>query len=396
MVADVPLGAFLSGGVDSSTVVALMQAESARPVRTFSIGFHEDGYNEADHAAAVARHLGTEHTELYVTPSEALGVIPSLPGVYDEPFADSSQIPTILVSQLARRHVTVSLSGDGGMSCSVATTAISSVRAYGTGWGGSPGGLRRGTAATVTAVPPRLWDWFGSGVNGLLPGRLRQPQLGDRAAKLAGLLGAGGQEEVYMRLMSHWPDPCTVVPGSVELPTAVTDGILQRDVNDFTEWMMYVDMVSYMPDDILTKVDRAAMSVSLETRVPLLDHRVVEFAWRLPLEYKVHEGVGKRVLREVLDRYVPRTLIERPKMGFGVPIDSWLRGPLREWAEALLEPQRLRREGFFDPAPIRARWDEHLTGRRNWQHPLWCILMFQSWLEQTTRPATRETMMVSA
>ena len=377
MLADVPLGAFLSGGVDSSAVVALMQAQSAARVRTFTIGFHEPGYDEAEHARAVAAHLGTDHTELYVAPEQAMELIPSLPEVYDEPFADSSQLPTLLVSRLARRNVTVSLSGDAGDELFGGYNRYFVGRNVWRGIGWAPAGLRRAISSGVHAFPPAAWDRAGRA----LPARLRQPQLGDRVRKLAEVLAAPDPQAIYTRLISHWPHPEALVPGAAHLPTAVTDGSGWPPLRDFTEWMMYVDSVSYLPDDILVKVDRAAMAASLETRVPFLDHRVVEFAWRLPLRYKVRGGVGKWVLRQVLYRHVPRALIERPKQGFGVPLDAWLRGPLRDWAESLLDERRLREDGFFDPRPIRARWREHLEGRRNWQAALWCVLVFQSWMD---------------
>jgi asparagine synthase (glutamine-hydrolysing) len=383
MVADVPLGAFLSGGVDSSTIVALMQAQSATPVRTFSIGFHESGYNEAEHAKAVASHLRTDHTELYVDSGDALAVIPRLPEMYDEPFADSSQIPTFLVARMARRDVTVSLSGDGGDELFGGYNRYFVGRRVWNRMRGIPTPLRRALAAGLGAVPPRRWD----ALNQLLPARFRQPQVGNRLRKLGQVLEAGRPEAIYERLVSEWTSPNDVVRGGREPLTDVTDPARRAPRDDFTERMMYLDSVTYLPDDILAKVDRAAMAVSLETRVPFLDHRVVELAWRIPIGMKVRGGEGKWLLRQVLYRYVPRELIERPKMGFGIPVNQWLRGPLRDWAEALLDERRLREEGYFDPAPIRARWREHLAGTADWQYSLWGILMFQAWLEHAERPS---------
>lgn len=373
MVADVPLGAFLSGGVDSSTVVALMQAQSSRPVRTFSIGFHEEGYNEAEHAKAVANHLGTDHTELYVTPEEALAVIPKLPTLYSEPFADSSQIPTFLVSQLARQHVTVSLSGDAGDELFCGYTRYQMTAGVWNKVSLLPRPLRQLAAGVTTAVPPGAWDKVG--------GLLSMSRLGDKLHKGAELLGSRTVADLYRGMVSHWSDPDSLVLGAHEPATVLTSAPPGLKGLSAVERMMALDMLSYLPDDILAKVDRAAMGVSLETRVPMLDHRVVEFAWSLPLDYKLRGGVTKWPLRKVLYRHVPRELIERPKMGFGVPIDHWLRGPLREWAETLLAEPRIRREGFFDPAPIRQKWVEHLSGKRNWQYHLWDVLMFQAWLE---------------
>jgi len=376
MVADVPLGAFLSGGIDSSLVVALMQAQSARPVKSFTIGFNEPGYDEAGHARAVAHHLGTEHTELTVSPRQALEVIPRLPELYDEPFSDASQIPTFLVAQLAREQVAVSLSGDGGDELFGGYNRYFLGRSLWRRIGWLPRGVRRAAASAIAAVPPAGWDALFS----CLP-RLRHARPGDKLHKLAGILGARDADEIYRRLVSHWQHPAAVVIGGAEPVTALTDSGAWPELPDFTQRMMYLDLVSYLPDDILVKVDRAAMGVSLETRVPMLDHELVEFAWRVPLSMKIRGGQGKWLLRRVLHKHVPRELIERPKMGFGVPIDAWLRGPLRDWAEALLDEARLAREGYFDPRTIRTRWREHLSGRRNWQYQLWDVLMFQAWLE---------------
>lgn len=380
MEADVPLGAFLSGGIDSSTVVALMQAQATTPTRTFSVGVLDEKYDEAGHARAVARHLGTDHTEIYVTPKEAQDVIPHLPDIYDEPFADSSQIPTYLVSKLTRRYVTVALSGDGGDELFggynrhvVGGRVWKPMR-----W--IPRSTKRATARALTSVPPDKWDQLFSGLRRVLPDRYGSTTAGDKVHKLADLLTSGSPEELYLMSVTHW-EPQSVVLGAAELPTAVTDARQWARVSGTAERMMFLDLVTYLPDDILAKVDRASMAVSLEARVPLLDHRVAEFAWSLPESFKIRNGTGKWLLRKVLSRYVPRSLTERPKMGFGVPIDAWLRGPLREWSETLLNESRLQAEGFFNPAPIRKKWNEHLLGRRNWAYHLWDVLMFEAWLE---------------
>ncbi|MHB1091306.1 asparagine synthase (glutamine-hydrolyzing) [Thiobacillus sp.] len=384
MVADVPLGAFLSGGIDSTTIVALMQAQSTRPVKTFTIGFNEAGYNEAEHARAVARHLGTEHTELYVTPQDAMDVIPSLSAIYDEPFADSSQIPTILVSRLARSHVTVSLSGDGGDELFGGYNRYFWARSLWRRLGWMPRPLRAALAGVLTMLPPASWNKVFHKLEQWLPARLRYANPGDKLHKAAEILAVRSPEEIYLGLVSHWKNPEQLVPGGHEPPTLLTDPAYRSDLPDFEHRMMYLDTVSYLPDDILTKVDRAAMSVSLETRVPLLDHRVVEFAWALPLTMKIRHGEGKWLLRQVLYCHVTQSLMERPKMGFGVPIDHWLRGPLKAWAAALIEPGRLVREGFFDPVPIQHKWAEHQSGNRNWSYYLWDVLMFQVWLESAS------------
>lgn len=379
MVADVPLGAFLSGGIDSSTVVALMQAQASQPVKTFSIGFHEAEYNEAQHAHAVAAHLGTDHTELYVTPEDALAVIPRLPALYDEPFSDSSQIPTFLVSQLARQHVTVSLSGDGGDELFGGYNRYLWATALWRKLRFVPKNLRSSLASLITVLPPHHWNTLFRGIGFALPARLRYSAPGEKVHKLATLLGAQIPEQIYFDLVSHWKEPDRVVRESREPATVVNDPTQWPELRDFEQRMMYLDTVSYLPDDILVKVDRAAMGVSLETRVPLLDHRVVEFAWRLPLSLKIRHNQGKWILRQVLYRYLPPALVDRPKMGFGVPVDVWLRGSLRDWAEALIDRKRLKEEGFFHPALVREKWDQHLSGRRNWSYHLWDILMFQAW-----------------
>jgi asparagine synthase (glutamine-hydrolysing) len=381
MIADVPLGALLSGGVDSSTVVALMQAQSTRPVKTFTVGFYEDGYNEAEMAKEVADHLGTDHTELYVTSKEAQAVIPRLPYLYDEPFADSSQIPTFLVCELTKQYVTVGLSGDGG------DELFGGYNRY--LWAESiwhwlrhvPTQARRCIAGLIQTIPPTKWDSVYGALEPLIPSRLRQRLPGDKLYKLSELLAVSHEDALYHRVVSQWKNPENVVVGGKEPSNLLLDPTLRSDVPNFTERMMYLDLMTYLPDDILVKVDRASMGVSLEARNPLLDHRVVEWIWRLPLSFKRRKGQSKWLLRQVLYRFVPPHLIERPKMGFGVPIDSWLRGPLREWAETLLNEKRLRNEGYFLPEPIRKAWNEHLSGYRNDQYRLWVILMFQAWKE---------------
>lgn len=375
MIADVPLGAFLSGGVDSSTVVALMQKQSSLPVRTFTIGFHESGFNEAEHAKAVSKHLGTEHTELYVTPEEARAVIPLLPTLYDEPFSDPSQIPTYLVSQLARQHVTVSLSGDGG------DELFGGYNRY--FWGSGiwnnvrwfPFALRRAAASGLTKLSPEFWSKLlrGSGF----------PNPGDKIHKLSEIIASKSPEAIYLDLVSHWKQPSEIVINGTEPLTPITDSQQWMKNARFQEQMMALDLVTYLPDDILAKVDRASMGVSLEARVPFLDdHEIVEFAWKLPLHMKIRKNQGKWILRQVLYKHVPKEMIERPKMGFGVPIDSWLRGPLKDWAENLLAENKLQREGFFHTKQIREKWSEHLSGKRNWQYYLWDILMFEAWLAE--------------
>jgi asparagine synthase (glutamine-hydrolysing) len=377
MMADVPLGAFLSGGVDSSTIVALMQAQASRPVKTFTIGFNEEGYNEAVHAKAVARHLGTDHTELYVTAEQARAVIPLLPTLYNEPFSDSSQIPTFLVSQLARQNVTVSLSGDGGDELFCGYNRYQMADRWWHKLDRVPLQLRNLLAGGITALTPQVWNNLAL----VLPESMQTTNIGDKLHKGAKVLGSSSLDDLYLGLVSHWDDPAAVVIGGYEPPTLLSSNAPDLHGLDPIQRMMALDMLTYLPNDILTKVDRAAMGVSLETRVPLLDHRVVEFAWSLPQNLKLRDGQSKWALRQVLYRHVPKTLIERPKMGFGIPLGEWLRGPLRDWAEDLLSESRLKREGFFYPAPIRQKWCEHLSGKRNWQYHLWDILMFQAWLE---------------
>ncbi|TMW71333.1 asparagine synthase (glutamine-hydrolyzing) [Thauera sp. UPWRP] len=371
--ADVPLGAFLSGGVDSATIVALMQAQARRPVQTFTIGFEEAGFDESPHARAVAQHLGTDHHELFVSAADSREVIPRLPWMYDEPFADSSQVPTHLVCQSARRHVAVALSGDAG------DELFGGYNRY--FWGPRlwrrmavlPYGLRQGAARTLQAVAPARWDALLGAAGVVRPG--------EKLHKLGrALQGARTVDDLYANLVGEWPQGHGLVRGADGAATQAMPWP-ERGLDDAAARMMYQDAMTYLPDDILCKVDRAAMAVSLETRVPFLDHRVAELAWRLPMEMKVRGGVGKWALRQVLYQHVPRELIERPKAGFAIPIGQWLRGPLRAWAETLLDERRLEVEGYYRAAPIRTIWREHLSGSRDWTPRLWTVLMFQAWLE---------------
>lgn len=387
MAADVPLGAFLSGGVDSSTIVALMQAQSSRPISTFCIGFHDIDYNEAAQAKAVSQYLGTDHTELFITDDNLKSVIPLLPTLYDEPFSDCSQIPTFLVSQLARQRVTVALSGDagdelfGGYSSYLYTQKVWSFMSH------CPLPLRNLISEGLTAFSPGTWNSFYNLMfkfsSFLLPSQPYYSDIGDKIYKISSLLKKNTPEDVYLRMISHVDEHDNTVINNRILTTIHKQPDSWPHHADLIHMMMYFDLMCYLPSDILTKVDLAAMGVSLETRVPFLDHRLVEFVWRLPLPMKIRSGETKYLLRQVLYKYLPKELVERRKKGFGIPIGTWLRGSLREWAETLLTEDRLRREGYLNPVPIRERWKEHLSGKRNWQHYLWNILMFQAWKDSS-------------
>ncbi len=379
MVADVPLGAFLSGGIDSSTVVAAMQAQSTRPVKTFTIGFWESGYNEAEDAARVARHLRTEHHEFYLGSRECIDTIMRLPEIYDEPFADSSQIPTTLVSTFTRRHVTVSLSGDAGDEFFGGYNRYFWTRRLWSRFRTMPVWLRLFWRDFIRSVGPQTWESFIGVANHVIPRRLRVRGGGDKMHKLARILDARSLDAIYVELVSNVQWAREILP-DVETERTPFDrwepmlgslGAIER--------MMLLDQVTYMTDDILCKVDRASMSVGLEARVPFLDPELTMFAWSLPMSMKVRNGVGKWALRQVLKRYVPEELFERPKMGFGIPVGDWLRGPLRDWAEDLLSEASLADCGFFAPEAVRRAWAEHLSGRRNLIAQLWSVLMFLAW-----------------
>jgi len=378
-ISDVPLGAFLSGGIDSATIVALMQCISSRPVKTFTIGFHEDSCNEANFAKKVACHLGTEHTELYVSSEDSLAIIPRLPMLYDEPFSDPSQIPTFLVSQLAKQHVTVSLSGDGGDELFGGYTRHSWLNQIWQKIGWWPLPVRKTISDMIRYLSPHHLQTVLS----LLPSIERYHAPVYKAYRLAELLRADSPAAMYDICISRWQKNDGVVIGSKSALNLVLNNVLNRlDLLNISEQIMLMDSVTYLPDDILVKIDRAAMGVSLETRVPFLDHRVVEFALSLPIELKIRNGQSKWILRQVLDKHVPKKLVERPKQGFGIPLGVWLRGPLREWAEQLLDESRLRSEGFLNPKVVRQRWLEHISERRDWEYHLWNVMMFQAWLEQ--------------
>ena len=376
LVADVPLGVLLSGGVDSSAVAALMQSESGHSVKSFTVGFENTQFDEAGHAKMVAQHIGTEHHELYLSDARALEIVPNLSELYDEPFADSSALPTWLVAKMAREHVTVALSGDGG---DEVFFGYNRYHAAATTWSNArhiPTSIRRIAAATIASIPINSWDNAAR----ILPNSIRPSLTGDKAHKLSSILGETDADGMYRRLVSHWNNPEQLVVNGIEpIGSAWNEA---RAISDFGERMAFLDTKTYLPDDILTKVDRASMAVSLEVRVPLLDHRIVEFAWRLPKQMKLKGNSTKRLLRRILYRHVPRKLVDRPKAGFAVPLDQWLRGPLRNWAEALLDENRLESEGVLNPKPIRRAWNNHLAGRGNKGQALWGVLMFQSWRER--------------
>jgi asparagine synthase (glutamine-hydrolysing) len=379
MVADVPVGAFLSGGIDSSVIVSLMQRHHSRPVRTFTVGFAQRAFDESQHAEAVAAHLGTDHTSLVLGDEDAAALIPSLPDIWDEPFGDVSEIPMHLVSKLARTEVTVALSGDGGDELFAGYNRHAWLDRIWRRAAPLPDGVRRTAARSMDRLPPGLVERGARAAARLSP-RLEVRNPAFKVAKVAKVLGASGPEDAYLGLVSYWDDAERMVLGAGTNASVAGRPGDWPDLPGITEQMLWLDLVGYLPDDILTKLDRAAMAVSLETRVPFLDRAVFDLAWRLPLSAKLHEGTTKWILRRVLDRHVPATLVERPKMGFGFPIGPMLRGSLRPWAEELLDESRLQRDGLLDPAPIRRAWAEHLTGRRDLAHELWDVLALQAWL----------------
>jgi len=381
MVADVPVGAFLSGGVDSSLVVALMQQMSDRPVRTFTVGFADRAFDESEEAAAVAGHLGTDHTSLMVTDSDAADVIPELPEIWDEPFADISQIPVLLVSRLARTQVTVSLSGDGGDELFAGYNRHAWLERLWRHGSALPDPVRRLSGSALGRVPPGLVDGAAR-ITAALPARWQVRNPATKVAKIGKVLAATGPEDAYLSLISHWDRPESMVIGSGAHGSLASNPSGWPSLSGITEQMLWLDLVGYLPDDILTKLDRAAMATSLETRVPFLDREVFDLAWRLPMDVKLRAGTPKWILRQVLYRHVPRALVDRPKMGFGLPIGSWLRGRLRPWAEDLLDERRLRLQGLLDPVPVRRAWKLHLTGRRDLGYELWDVLALQAWLDR--------------
>lgn len=387
MVADVPVGAFLSGGIDSSLVVALMQRHSHRPVQTFTVGFADRAFDESSDAAAVAAHIGTDHTGLTVSDADALAVIPELPVIWDEPFADVSQIPTLLVSRLARTRVTVALSGDGGDELFAGYNRHAWLERLWRRSSGLPGSVRRVAGAALEHVPTGAVD-AAARLEAVLPRRWRLRNPGTKLSKLGRVLGASDVEDAYLSLVSHWRHAESVARGAGTVTSVAARPSSWPTLGSVTEQMLWLDLVGYLPDDILVKVDRGAMATSLETRVPFLDRTVLDLAWRMPVSMKLHQGTTKWIVRQVLHRHVPPALVERPKMGFGLPIGSWLRGPLRPWAEDLLDERHLCRQGVLDPGPVRQSWRRHLSGRYDLGYELWDVLMLGAWLDRWM-PAAR-------
>jgi asparagine synthase (glutamine-hydrolysing) len=381
MLSDVPLGAFLSGGIDSSLIVSLMQEQSNYPIKTFTIGFDEKGYNEAKFAKIVAKELGTDHTEMYVSPTDALNVIPELPKIYDEPFSDTSQIPTYLVSQLASKNVKVSLSGDGGdeLFCGynrylMADKIFNKMRLV-------PIPIRKSVHNALKNIKPSQWDKFAARVRFLLPDFAKLNNLGDKFYKGIDLISSDSMVDLYLRLVTHWDDPSkALLEGKDRLLVDYPKNIKFSSFDE-VRGMMLMDLVTFLPDDLLVKMDRAAMAVSLETRAPFLDHKIVEYAFNLPQKFKVRNGNTKWILKKILKEYMPETYFDRPKMGFAVPIGDWLRGPLKEWADELLNETRLKNEGYFNQKEIKLKWEQHIKKTHNWDYHLWDVLMFQAWLE---------------
>ena len=380
MLSDVPLGAFLSGGIDSSSIVAIMQAQSDMPIKTFTIGTDDQSYNEAKHAKSIAKYLQTDHTELYVSAQDAINTIPLLPKVYDEPFSDFSQIPTLLLSELAKKQVTVSLSGDAGDELFGGYNRYVGVNNWWPRINLIPYRLRMFLSSKMLAITPMTWEGFEELSSKLISKHTPVGGLSNKMQKVGSVLGVKDESELYNHFVSNWSSPEEIVLKSAEpiIPNIANE----VNFDDIVSKMMAMDTMQYLPDDILVKLDRASMGVSLETRVPFLDHRIIQFAWTLPLSMKIRSGQGKWILRQLLNNYVPNKLTARPKTGFNLPIDKWLRGPLKDWAEELLDETRLIREGYLNPIPIRQKWDEHISGKYNWQHQLWDILMFQSWLKE--------------
>jgi asparagine synthase (glutamine-hydrolysing) len=378
MISDVPFGAFLSGGIDSSTISALMQAQSTNPIKTFTIGFNENEFNEAQFSKKIAAHLGTEHTELYVSSKQAMEVIPKLPDIYDEPFSDPSQLPTFLVSQIAKKHVKVALSGDGGDELFCGYNRYVMSKKFSILYSLLPLSLRKIIGFSLKSISSKNLDYLSK----FLPNAYQYPEFGNKVYKGANALKAETIHDLYCILGSNWKNPTEIAINSKETSTLLNKLKFQLGELDNQQQMMVLDFMTYLPDDILVKVDRASMASSLETRVPFLDHKLIEYVWRIPQSLKLRNGSGKWILKKILNKYVPNELTERPKMGFGIPIESWLRGPLKDWAENLLDEKRLQEEGYFNSKLIREKWTEHLGGKKNCHNQLWDVLMFQAWKEK--------------